>query len=111
MSGVSGLHNNTKPYRPFYSDYVRHALRFYTRHLQTPKFKTEADHDNWYACHNVLKDYSDRDHNIIIAVYSGYDTLADNVYETAKEFGINQNIIWDIMKDFERKVAQARKLI
>lgn len=114
MTGVSGLYQNTKgakPYRPFYSDYVRHALRFYTRHLQISQFKTEADSENWNACHNVLKDYSDRDRNIIVAVYSGYDTLADNVYETSKEFGVNQNIIWDIMKDFERKVAQARKLI
>jgi hypothetical protein len=114
MTGVSGLYQNTKSAkirRPFYSDYVRHALRFYTRNLQITRFKTEADHDNWYSCHNVLKDYSDRDRNIIVSVYSGYDTLADNVYETSKEFGINQNVIWDIMKDFERKVAQERKLI
>lgn len=107
MSGVSGA----KPYRPFYSDYVRHALRFYTRHLQHSQFKTEADHENWLACHNVLKNYSDRDHNIIVAIYSGYDTLADNVYEASKEFGVNQNVIWDMIKDFERKVAAARRLI
>ena len=100
-----------KAYRPFYSDYVRHALRFYTRNLLLSQFRSEADKENWFACHNVLKDYSDRDHNIIVAVYGGYDTLADNVYEASKEFHVNQNIIWDIMKDFERKVAQERKLI
>ena len=55
--------------------------------------------------------YSDRDRDILVTVYSGFDTLADNVYETAKKFNINQNIIWDMMKDVERKIAQARGLI
>ena len=98
-------------YRPFYSDYVRHALRFYSRNLQLSRFKTEADHNNWLACHDVITKYSDRDRDILVTVYSGFDTLADNVYETAKKFNINQNIIWDMMKDVERKIAQARGLI
>lgn len=97
--------------RPFYSEYVRHALRFYTRNLQQPRFKSEVDKNNWYACANALKGYSDRDRDIITSVYSGYDTLSDNVYEAAKLYEINQNIIWDMMKEVERKVARKRGLL
>ena len=97
--------------RPFYSEYVRHCLRFYTRNLQQPRFKGEADKNNWYACATVLKGYFDRDRDILIAVYSGYDTLSDNVCETAKKYGINQAIIWDMLKDVERKIAKRRGLM
>lgn len=97
--------------RPFYSEYVRHALRFYTRNLQTPHFKSDADKNNWYACASVIKGCSDRDRDILVAVYSGFDTLSDNVYETAKKYCINQSIIWDLMKDVERKIAKRRGLM
>ena len=97
--------------RPFYSEYVRHALRFYTRNLSRPNFKTEVDKNNWQACFNVIKEYSDTDRNIIVLVYGGYDTLSDNVYETAKKYSMNQAIIWDMMKDLERKIARKRGLL
>lgn len=97
--------------RPFYSEYVRHALRFYTRNLSQPRFKSDVDKNNWFACSSVLKNYSDTDHDILVAVYGGYDTLSDNVYEIAKKYGINQAVIWDTMKDVERKIARRRGLI
>lgn len=97
--------------RPFYSEYVRHCLRFYTRNLQQPRFKSDVDKNNWLSCASVLKDYGEKDCDVLVAVYSGYDTLADNVYEIAKKLGINQAIIWDMMKDFERKIAKRRGLI
>ena len=97
--------------RPYYSEYVRHALRFYTRNLQRPTFKTDVDKNNWCSCESVLKSYSERDREILVAVYGGYDTLSDNVYETAKKFEINQNIIWDKMKEVERKIARKRGLL
>lgn len=97
--------------RPFYSEYVRHALRFYTRNLHQTHFKSEADKNNWFACANTLKGYSDTERNIFIEVYSGFDTLSDNVYETAKRHGVNQAIIWDMMKVVERKIAKRRGLM
>lgn len=97
--------------RPYYSEYVRHCLRFYTRNLQTKHFKTEVDKSNWLSCASVLKNYSDRDQDMITMVYSGYDTLGDNVYETANKYEINQSIIWDLMKEIERKIAHRRGLI
>lgn len=97
--------------RPFYSEYIRHCLRFYTRNLHINHFNTEVDQNNWWACDKVVKGCSDVDRDIITSVYSGFDTLADNVYETAKKHGINQNIIWDMMKDIERKIARKRGLL
>ena len=97
--------------KPFYTDYVRHALRFYSRNLTPPLFKKKVDRDNWLACHLVIDDYSARDKDILVYVYGSYDTLADNVYEMAKKYSINQNIIWDMMKEFERKIAVKRDLI
>lgn len=95
----------------FYSEYVRHCMRFYSRNTNKPRFNTEVDKDNWYACHKAIERYSDRDRDILIRVYGMYDTLADNVYEVAKLYNIDQNIIWDMIKDFERIVARKRGLI
>ena len=97
--------------RPFYSEYIRHCLRFYTRNPSPSYFKTEVDKQNWWACEKVVREYSDTDKDIITTVYGGYDTLADNVYNAAKKLDINQNIIWDMMKDLERKIARKRGLL
>lgn len=97
--------------RPYYSEYVRHCLRFYTRNLSLTNFKSEADKNNWFACAAVLKGCTERDFNILVAVYGGFDTLADNVYETAKKYRIEQNVIWDMMKDVERRIAKRRGLM
>ena len=97
--------------RPFYSEYVRHCLRFYSRNLELRQFKSDIDKDNWLSCENVLKSYSERDRDIIVSVYGNFDTLADNVYEVAKKYSINQAIIWDMLKDVERKVAKRRRLL
>lgn len=97
--------------KPFYCDYVRHCLRFYTRNLQLTQFKSNADEYNWYACASVVDEYSNRDRDILVLVYGGYDTLSDNVYETAKKYSMNQNIIWDMMRDVERKIAKVRGLM
>ena len=97
--------------RPFYSEYVRHCLRFYTRNKDFTHFKSESDKKNWFACEIVFKGYSEKDQEILTSIYGEYDTLADNVYVTSKKHEINQNIIWDMMKDVERKIAQERGLL
>lgn len=98
--------------KPFYSDYVRHMMRFYSRNpnpLQS--FKSDVDKENWIACNQSIRSYSTKEKHILIYVYGGYDTLPDNVYEMAKKHHINQNVIWDMMKDFEHKLAKQRNLI
>ena len=97
-------------YKPWYSDYVRHMLRFYFRY-NTPYFKTDVDRNNWNACHDVSVTYSKRDIDVLAVVYGGYDTLSDNVYEASVTYKVNQNIIWGMMDEFERKVACRRGLV
>ncbi len=94
----------------FYTEYVRHAMRFYSRYLDITHFKNEIDKSNWSACHKVIESYSDRDRDILVYVYGAFDTIGDNVYEMAQKFSINQNNIWDMMESFERKVARERGL-
>ena len=96
--------------RPCYTEYVRHAMRFYSRYLNRTKFNNKVDKSNWNACHNVLKSYSERDKDILIYVYGQFDTISDNVYAIANKYHIHQNIIWDMMKEFERQVAIERGL-
>ena len=98
--------------RPFYSEYVKHAMRFYSRnYIDQPKFKTIADKQNWLSCHSIIKDLSSKDRQILITVYSGYDTLPDEVYNASVKYNVDQNYIWDMMKVVERKIARRRELI
>ncbi len=97
--------------KPFYTEYVRHCMRFYSRNTDKPRFNSEVDKNNWYACHKAITPYSDHDKDIILRVYRMYDTHADNVYEVAKLYCIDQNIIWDMLKEFERSVAKKRGLL
>lgn len=97
--------------RPFYSEYVRHCMRFYARNTDRPRFNSEVDEKNWCACDRAMLNFNERDTRILLRVYGWYDTLADNVYEVAKADHLDQGIIWDIIKDFERIVARERGLI
>ena len=96
--------------KPCYCDYVRHAIRFYSRYLDRTKFKNKVDELNWQACRNVIKSYSLRDKYILTYVYGSFDTIGDNVYAMANKYQIHQNIIWDMMKEFEKQVAIERGL-
>ena len=97
--------------RPFYSEYVRHCMRFYSRNTNNPHFNTDVDEKNWHACHRAIEHYSGRDQEILTRVYGLYDTLSDNVYEVAKIYELDQSIIWDMLKKFERSVAKKRGLL
>lgn len=97
--------------RTFYTDYVRHALRFYSRNYDIQRFKTDVDKSNWLACKSVLDTLSEKDREMLMQVYSGFDTLPDEVFNTSREYHIDQNVIWDLMKKVENKIAHRRKLI
>lgn len=97
--------------RPFYSDYIRHAMRFYSRNTTLKRFNSEVDRENWQACRKALSGFPERDKQILIDVYGSRDTLEDSVFDAARVYGIEQGVIWDLMKDFEHKAAKRRKLI
>lgn len=96
--------------KTFYSEYVRHCMRFYARHPQ-PKFRTEVDKLNWYACDNAIKGFSEKEQAILLTVYHLGDTIADNIYRISVECKLNQDVIWTLLDSLERKVAKKRGLI
>ena len=102
--------------KPYYSEYVRHCLRFYIKTLDEgrgghPIFRNEAERYNWRACHDVLKDYSERDMDTIAYIYRPGDTIADKIYLLSKTKLISQDAIWALISSTERKVAQKRGLV
>ena len=102
--------------KPYYSEFVRHCLRYYIKTLDEgkgghPVFKSEADRANWSACHSVLKDYSEKDMSIIAHIYRPGDTIADKIYMLAKNRCMDQDTIWSLITNVERKVAKRRGLL
>ena len=97
--------------RPFYSEYVKHCMRFYSRNLHLTHFKTSVDEENWTCCHMIMLQLPEKTRDILVSVYGGCDTLADEVYNASRKYSMNQNIIWDMMKVFERAVAEQRGLV
>ena len=100
----------SRQYKPCYEDYVKRALCFYSRYPHKVNFKTDGERADLYACFTVLKKYTPPEKDIITYVYGACDTVSDNVYAMANKYHIHQNIIWNLMKDIERKVAIERGL-
>lgn len=96
--------------RTFYSDYIQHCMRFYARHPH-PKFRSDADKQNWYACENALKSFSDSDREILLFIYREGDTISDNVCRVSVDKNIKQDSIWALIDDLGRKIAKRRGLI
>lgn len=105
--------NNLKPY---YSEFVRHCLRYYVKTLDEgkgghPIFRNDADRENWSACYYVLKDYPQNDMDIISEIYRPGDTIADKIYLLAKTKGVSQDRFWSLINTVERKIAKKRGLL
>lgn len=96
--------------RTFYSEYVQHCMRFYARHPR-PKFRSDADKQNWNACDSAMKGFTDKEQDILMTVYRECDTIPDNVYEVSVDRNIKQDTIWKLINELERKVAKRRKLV
>ena len=96
--------------RTFYSEYVQHCMRFYARH-PSPKFRSDADKQNWKACESALDSFTDKEKELLMIIYSEGDTIADNVYQLAKARNMKQDTIWKMVNELEKKVAKRRGLI
>ena len=96
---------------PTYTPYVRHAMRFYSRYPDIKEFKSETDKANWFACDRALEGYTINWKDVFKFIYSERDTLADNVYNASKRYYVFQDVIWEMMRELERKIAVERGLI
>lgn len=102
--------------KPPYADYCKHAMRFYARsmmnaHSAEPRFKTEADKKNWYACQAAVRTFSPEDMDMLITLYGMSEPLPDAISRLAKDKRIHPDRVWNIVNDLERKIAKRRGLI
>lgn len=102
--------------RPQYSKAVNGLLRQYALTQSEapgclPKFRSEEERLNWSACHDVLKDYSTKDAEIIVELYLPGDTMPDKIYLMSKQMRVPQNTLWNLIRDTEKKIAQKRGLL
>lgn len=96
--------------RTFYSEYVQHCMKFYARH-PSPKFRSDADKQNWKACESALGGFTDTEKELLVAVYIENDTIPDNVYKVSTENNVKQDTLWKLINELERRVAKRRNLI
>ena len=102
--------------KPYYSEYVRHCLRYYIMTQDEgmgghPVFKSDADRENWSACYHVLKHYTPENMDIISYIYRPGDTIPDKIYLLAKSKGVSQDRVWGLINITERKIATKRGLL
>lgn len=120
MRSVATLSNGTEKgvnnMKPHYSEFVRYCIRNYVLTLDEglgglPKFRTDAERENWRACHQVLKNYSVRNMEIISKLYRRGDTIADKIFTLANEMQMPQDSIWNLISSTEKKIAKERGMI
>ena len=99
-----------------YTDYVKHALRYYIRTTQKnpsekPHFRTNADRANGNASEAAMNDYDSFEQRMFYALYGGKDALPYAVNQYAMRFSMDADRIWRMITDLERNVARRRGLI
>ena len=102
--------------KPYYSEFVRHCLRFYIKTIDEgkggcPIFRSDAERENWKACHHVFQRYSESNQNLITQLYRTGDTIPDKIYLLSKTQQMQQESLWALVNNVERKVARERGLV
>ena len=96
--------------RAFYTDYVNHCMKFYTRRSMLCA-TTEVDILNWKACQKAISEFSSDEQEILRFVYREKGAIVDNVNRISKDKNMNQDSVWKLITRLERKVAKIRGLI
>lgn len=99
-----------------YSEFVRHCLRFYIKTIDEgkggcPIFRSEAERNNWSACHHVVQSYSTNDQDLIAHLYRPGDTIPDKIYALSSLKRVSQASLWSFVNKLEREIAKKRGLV
>ena len=94
----------------YYTDYVRHCLRFYVAHDHLTQFRNDIDKQDWTACRDVFRRLPQDDQITLKRIYQSRGTFEDTIYEEAKRLRVPQGEIWDFTKRIEYAVAKQRGL-
>lgn len=100
--------------KPFYEDYATHAMRFYSRNpaikMNDPGLKL-ADVENWHACEDALRNFSELDRTILIEVFRCKCAIDDAVSCISAQFDVKPNTVWQLMNNFSNVFAKYRGLL
>lgn len=97
--------------KPYYEDYITHAMRYYMSHRMPGDHKSPADAANWEACDAAMKELNTTQLVIIADVYARGGLLKDAVRETAEERKLQEDYVWKIVHQFNRSAAHHRNLL
>jgi hypothetical protein len=97
--------------KPYYEDYITHAMRYYMSHTTPGDHKSPADAANWEACNAAIKEFQTYQVDILAEVYTRKGLLRDAVKETAEERRLNEDFVWKIIHQFSRSAALHRNLL
>lgn len=96
--------------KQFYTDYVRHCLRYFTRY-ELDENADRIEKLNWVCCESALEDFKPKEQDILKYIYRERDTMGDNVYNASKVCGYDQEHLWALCRLLEQRVAELRHLI
>lgn len=100
--------------KPCYEEYANHAMRFYVRNpalsMSAPGLK-KIDIQNWMACNDTLRSFTERDREIVITVYRNRCSIPDSVRAVANQNHVDSGVVWQLLSRFAREFATKRGLI
>ena len=106
----------------FYTSYVNHILRFYTRIPEgaEPRFRTDADRLNYEAAHKVFCTLKDDERTALRAVFGAQPDreagharqLTDDIIAGAvRKSGLSAGAIYALASRTTAKIARERGLV
>lgn len=87
-----------------------HCMRFYARHPH-PKFRNNVEKSNWCSCDGAIKCFTEKEQNILLAVYRSKEHILSSIYRVALEHEVHEDIIWGLVHKLESEIAKRRGLI
>ena len=95
-----------------YAYYACHALRYYFSHPPNGIFFSQAEQQNWQACHDAILPCDDGTKALLKEIFADrQDSMKDIVAETAKNHAKNPNDLWTLIAQVEKRFARYRGLI
>lgn len=98
--------------KPCYTEYVKHALRFFVKHRNNPPATcSTVDRENWDACRLAFREFPELDQNLFSALYSARSPFPAAVNDCACVYNIPLNRVWNKVNSLEKYVASYRGLV
>ena len=97
----------------YYSDYVIHAMRWYTRCLGDPDSGPvgPAEKANWEAASRTMGRFSEKERDVLLQLYQDDGPFADRVATVALRFGFSPESVWHLSDKAMKTFAVVRGLI